>query len=211
MKNFRIIVTLIGLALTGQTNAATIGFDCISNNNTESCVLGEAQLSIEALDDGFGGVNLSLYNVDSGLTVDGVDPNPSVTEIYFDTTLFVLSDLSIAGGSGVSFTLAQTLLDPSDLPGGGIAFSADFGAEADGSTSAGIQEGDWLILNIAGLSLLSLQSGLTSGALDIGLHVRGFNNFSESFTSVVPIPAAVWLFGTALIGLGGFSKRSKAV
>lgn len=28
--------------------------------------------------------------------------------------------------------------------------------------------------------------------------------------SVVPIPAAVWLFGTALIGLVGFSKRRKA-
>lgn len=28
--------------------------------------------------------------------------------------------------------------------------------------------------------------------------------------SVVPVPAAVWLFGTALIGLVGFSKRRKA-
>jgi hypothetical protein len=26
----------------------------------------------------------------------------------------------------------------------------------------------------------------------------------------VPVPAAVWLFGTALIGLVGFSKRRKA-
>ena len=29
-------------------------------------------------------------------------------------------------------------------------------------------------------------------------------------TSVVPVPAAVWLFGTALIGLVGFNKRRKA-
>jgi hypothetical protein len=28
--------------------------------------------------------------------------------------------------------------------------------------------------------------------------------------SVIPVPAAVWLFGTALIGLFGFSKRRKA-
>ena len=27
--------------------------------------------------------------------------------------------------------------------------------------------------------------------------------------SAVPIPAAIWLFGTALIGLVGFSKREK--
>ncbi|MCP3675834.1 MAG: PEP-CTERM sorting domain-containing protein [Gammaproteobacteria bacterium] len=28
--------------------------------------------------------------------------------------------------------------------------------------------------------------------------------------SAVPVPAAFWLFGTALIGLIGFSKRRKA-
>lgn len=29
--------------------------------------------------------------------------------------------------------------------------------------------------------------------------------------AVVPVPAAVWLFGTALIGLFGFSRRKKAI
>ncbi|MCH6566526.1 MAG: VPLPA-CTERM sorting domain-containing protein [Proteobacteria bacterium] len=28
--------------------------------------------------------------------------------------------------------------------------------------------------------------------------------------SLIPVPAAVWLFGTALIGLVGFGKRRKA-
>lgn len=31
-----------------------------------------------------------------------------------------------------------------------------------------------------------------------------------AYLSVVPVPAAVWLFGTALIGLIGFGKRRKA-
>jgi len=35
----------------------------------------------------------------------------------------------------------------------------------------------------------------------------GIDNY---IVSAVPIPAAVWLFGTALIGLVGFSKRRKA-
>ena len=39
---------------------------------------------------------------------------------------------------------------------------------------------------------------------------RNFNVVSLT-PSVVPIPAAVWLFGTALIGLVGFSKRRNAV
>ena len=33
--------------------------------------------------------------------------------------------------------------------------------------------------------------------------------FDSSAPSAVPVPAAVWLFGTALIGLVGFSKRRK--
>ncbi len=41
-----------------------------------------------------------------------------------------------------------------------------------------------------------------------------FSNVSGSGcsfdTSVVPIPAAVWLFGSGLLGLIGFSKRKKA-
>jgi hypothetical protein len=43
----------------------------------------------------------------------------------------------------------------------------------------------------------------------------GLSTFSFTFNLVepsppVPVPAAVWLFGTALIGLVGFSKRRKA-
>ena len=34
----------------------------------------------------------------------------------------------------------------------------------------------------------------------------GIDNY---IVSAVPVPAAVWLFATALIGLAGFSKRSK--
>jgi len=34
--------------------------------------------------------------------------------------------------------------------------------------------------------------------------------FAGVTVSAVPVPAAIWLFGTALIGLAGFSKRRKA-
>jgi hypothetical protein len=41
-----------------------------------------------------------------------------------------------------------------------------------------------------------------TGAIDL--------NISVAAPSAVPVPAAIWLFGTALIGLVGFSKRRKA-
>lgn len=56
-------------------------------------------------------------------------------------------------------------------------------------------------------------------ALDVGFGIEtsgdllAFDFFrldGELATSVIPVPAAVWLFGTALIGLVGFSRRKKA-
>jgi hypothetical protein len=40
---------------------------------------------------------------------------------------------------------------------------------------------------------------------------QNFDIYRISHISVVPVPAAVWLFGTALIGLIGFGKRRKSV
>lgn len=51
--------------------------------------------------------------------------------------------------------------------------------------------------------------GLTSVKFDFapdGLRVTD----AELIISAVPVPAAIWLFGTALIALVGFSKRSKS-
>jgi hypothetical protein len=52
---------------------------------------------------------------------------------------------------------------------------------------------------------------LSGGTVSVNLE-RGtadYSNWTE-YGAVVPVPAAVWLFGTALIGLFGFSKRRKA-
>ncbi len=38
-----------------------------------------------------------------------------------------------------------------------------------------------------------------------------FARWATSPVSVVPVPAAVWLFGTALLGLVGFSKRKSRI
>jgi hypothetical protein len=43
--------------------------------------------------------------------------------------------------------------------------------------------------------------------IDFNDHVEGYLTY---VINPIPIPAAIWLFGTALIGLVGFSKRRKA-
>ncbi len=52
----------------------------------------------------------------------------------------------------------------------------------------------------------------SDGILDAGVFLQTGSFSSEPpAPAVVPVPAAVWLFGTALIGLVGFGKRRKAV
>ena len=56
----------------------------------------------------------------------------------------------------------------------------------------------------------SLDDGITiSTNLKANTVRRVFEPFASFAVSNVPVPAAVWLFGTALVGLIGFSRRRK--
>jgi hypothetical protein len=50
----------------------------------------------------------------------------------------------------------------------------------------------------------------SDGILDAGVFLQG-GSFSNEPPAVVPVPAAVWLFGTALAGLVGFGKRKARI
>ena len=55
---------------------------------------------------------------------------------------------------------------------------------------------------------------LDAGFLDVGLRNTLADTYSiayDNFTiTAVPVPAAVWLFGSGLIGLVGIARRKKA-
>ena len=55
---------------------------------------------------------------------------------------------------------------------------------------------------------LSNRINLSFLASTPGDYIRVLTAYSPG--AVVPVPAAVWLFGTALIGLAGFARRKKA-
>jgi hypothetical protein len=66
----------------------------------------------------------------------------------------------------------------------------------------------------SGILLSNLQeSNLLSGNWYVNVHTSNFGGGEirgQVLVDVVPVPAAVWLFGTALIGVVGFSRRRKA-
>jgi hypothetical protein len=57
-------------------------------------------------------------------------------------------------------------------------------------------------------SLISLIDGENGSILSYMLYGQGLVMFGGQ-VSQVPVPAAVWLFGSALMGLGGVSRRNK--
>ena len=68
-------------------------------------------------------------------------------------------------------------------------------------------------MELTGLPMNELNYTQTDAALTYGLGDIGTPGAAGSFTpapSPVPVPAAVWLFGSGLAGLLGVSRRSKA-
>lgn len=65
-------------------------------------------------------------------------------------------------------------------------------------------------MELLGPSMLETNYGLTDAALTYGLGDIGTPGEAGSFTpSPVPVPAAVWLFGSGLAGLIGIMRRRK--
>ena len=71
----------------------------------------------------------------------------------------------------------------------------------------------WSTLAIAGLKLDDVATGWMSDSLDY--FITGSTGTDPQMylasmkVSAVPVPAAVWLFATAMAGLFGFRRRSK--
>jgi hypothetical protein len=70
--------------------------------------------------------------------------------------------------------------------------------------------GGVIAVNLNGFSLESTCGLPNCSLIAVGGAERRFLSGSVASVSPVPVPAAVWLFGTALIGLVGFGKRKKA-
>jgi len=75
------VATLLAAVATAPVQAALLSFDCITNNNTEDCTTGEAQLSVDVTDAGsnLAGSNLVLFTFQNS----GPDAS-SIADVYFD-------------------------------------------------------------------------------------------------------------------------------
>lgn len=148
----------------------------------------------------------------------------SVTDIYFDAVGFLTGIHSIQASAGVAFDHPAS---PGSLPEEGNATppfdtTANLSADSNGGSGGGVPgngvnlSSEWVtvILNLAtGKTIADIIASL--GQVDgvrIGLHVQsiGQRGGSDSYvTSVVPIPPALLLLGSAIVGLGAMRFRSR--
>lgn len=130
----------------------------------------------------------------NGFTLSATDPGTSHL-FTLDLTTGAATDI---GPSGV--TLGRS------LSYSGLAFSNDGTLLSMGSLDAA--SGTLYSVNTANGAATSLNSGTGYGTGPIHFGVDGGLTFAPA--AVVPVPAAVWLFGSGLLGLVGMARRKKA-
>jgi len=169
-----------------------------------------------------GGVLTGSGTIHADIQVNGGQINPGNSP----GTLIVEGDLFLDEFSYLTLEIDGTALGQYDrlLVGGnfdvlgGITFDLGFGLDETLFTSG-----------ISGFSLEDMFLDMTENSLNLAIlasndmHIRldGGDMFSLNLdddgsggfvttVSAVPVPAAVWLFGSGLIGLVGFARRKKA-
>ena len=117
---------------------------------------------------------------------------PTSGEYIFSVDANALTG-SVFTSSGITF----------DLTDGGFEF---FAGGTSSSSMDVITTDDWVTF--------TWTTTLDAGLIDIGLRTTDIAKYSIAFdnfsVALVPVPAAVWLFGSGLIGLVGVARRKKA-
>jgi hypothetical protein len=179
-----LLVVIILFAAAGA-NAATVTIDF-------------DDLALGGTPDGFGYLEVVtegyIFSSESGVVEVGAPGNQAMGGLTFADGMNP-GEVFISREDGQSFALFDADID---LALGYLAFSDD--GNFDDSTGPGLNElgtGQWL--NITGVQIY--------GSLAVFAPVYVDN---VMLGTAVPIPAAVWLFGSALAGLG-WMRRKKTV
>ena len=187
-----------------------------NNNNIGSPTPVGSQLTLNVIDSGSGSALFTFTNP--------VGISASIVDVYFsDPAPLIFSSFSITNQTaGVNFLLDSPT--PANFPEGGPSFIEVASADAVGAGTNEIANGinaigeslTFAALYNSGNNFNSLIAAINSGDFRIGLKTRdnpdGGNPSTDRWlndtpVSEVPIPAAGWLFGSALMGLMGLRRR----
>lgn len=213
MKTIRLLkmfALFAAATFAAQAQAVTFNFNCITSNGIGTCDTAEAQMLLDVTASGTNQVLFEFSNNDVGT---GTDFGAIIGEVYFYDGLYLNPNTAIINGTGVDFVDGAT---PAALPGYNYTpLSVFAAADVSKNTADGVAVGDGtlgiLFDLLIGADFDTVIAAMNSGDLVVGIHAKaldGVNDISESLVTV-PVPVAVWLFGSGLIGLIGVARRKK--
>lgn len=210
--------TGLGTFVDNDNNASTPGFGSAIGGDTYAGVI-----NISTTDNGAGGVNFTInsFNMDSYLATSGGVFNTQMTNTTnaggsVDASGSISLDLT--GRQGLAeFFIGAIGIQPWNIDDAASinATTGNFELFTTGSSSNIDKNTQLPLLTLTGTPLdVALTATLVSAG-NVGASWLLFDGtpYSEVFSvqfQAVPVPAAVWLFGSGLIGLVGVARRKKA-
>lgn len=200
--------SVLPLSLAGvQASAATISY-YLDQSNGPGDGINYAQVTISDSGDDI------LFSVQLLTSAFSVSPDANFGLQNFS---FNVNDLLTVGPANISTVDPSTWTISTNTNAGGGFGKFDFQLSGTGSDRT-----DLLTFSITGVSGDTINDYAIGSDLNpssgefFAAHIAGFDGknsitgaqFAGS-TAVVPVPAAVWLFGSGLLGLAGIARRRK--
>lgn len=216
MKTMKFTALALALLLLFSPSlySATVdySFSKLDPNTPESNLSEQLYVSVDDSDPT--GALFTFYNV--------VGIESSITQVVFGDDESIFSGIAYEDSSeGVDFTKSN------NLNGNEYKFEKTFSESATGTNNGVNKSTEWISFFgtfSLGMDFDDLLESLLEKEFHIGLHLQSIYPTLESdryvltdgvpipggFGNPVPLPAAVWLFGPALLGLIGFRKKIKS-
>lgn len=203
----RLLITFIAMASSASVNAALIDFEGIASPGSYENNISHLYINNFDIYQSHGHVISSTY-------VNADEPNNYNSHNTDNGTDWLFNDRPVPTSPAEPMYLSQ-------IGGGSFSIqSMDFAASGttpslvtlEGTYFAGgtITESIWFTPYFDTYTFSAAWSGLSEISF-IGQESQMYDNFVlNEPVVVVPVPAAIWLFGSGLIGLIGFSRNRKA-
>lgn len=192
-----------------QAGAASISY-YLDQSNVLPDGVNYAQVTISDSMTVAGDIDFSVEVISSAFPVQGANFGMQAFSFNYDTALTV-NDTNITGIDPASWTVSENA-----NAGGGFG-KFEFQLSGDGATRTEILS--FSITGVDGDTVNDYAIGSTlipSSGEFFAAHIAGFFDAATGETSAqfagsspVPVPAAVWLFGSGLLGLVGVARRKK--
>ena len=198
--------SVLTLVLAGmQANAATISYFLDQSNDLLDDI-SYAQVTISDSTTTIGDIDFSIEVLASAFTVSGSNFGMQSFSFNFDPSL------SIGASNIIGIDPSAWSISEGANAGGGFG---KFGYQLSGNGKTRTELLSFSVTGVAGDTIYSYATGssLKPAATEFfAAHIAGFDETngvtSAKFagSTVVPVPAAVWLFGSGLVGLAGFAR-----